>query len=118
AWSPSHPNARGNLVRLVLEEVRRCIFQSIAIGVLELKHITVVAEREQPSIRRISETIDVVQIQRQLADRESGHQYLDRWRIAYGDERSFRQLHQLRGAGAQTEHVACEKDSHGPGCVS
>src|SRR6266850_7423698 len=51
ARPPNHADAGGNLVVFVLEALRGDVLKAVAIGVLKLKHIAVIAEREKASVR-------------------------------------------------------------------
>src|SRR6267142_1846143 len=55
ARPPNHANAGGNLVVVIFEKRGRGVLEAIAIGVLKLKNISVIAQREKPSVRSVNQ---------------------------------------------------------------
>ena len=76
ARPPRHADAWRNRVALVLVKQARRVLQAVAVGVLQLPDVPVVSEREQPSVRRVNQAVEIVQMQRQFPHGEPRHQHL------------------------------------------
>ena len=62
------------------------VLQPVGIGVRQQMNAPVVTQRHQLAVLPIAQVIDVPQLQRQLINRKSRHQHLQRWRVFHGFE--------------------------------